>query len=356
MRNTYVIISEKPSPLLLEMVNVLIGKRDAVFINNEKNLPNLKNSYVIFACELNLAGICETCIRIMSSLKHGNNNSLENSRGVVLIHSQNELYTKSFAQWIVFNANMEGCFFPGHPVVEATGSLKNFLTWQKSMYMPLKSICLSMCSKLRNALYSEEKMYFKHPPKVLALHASERKTSNTLLLWNLVKERLTACSVQEIHVGNGSIKDCKGCSFTTCIHYSRQSSCFYGGVIVDSVYPAIESADAIVWICPNYNDAISANLTAVINRLTALYRKISFHKKAIYAVIVSGNSGGDSVARQLLGSLSINKGFCLPPNFALYATANDPFSVLKIQGIESLAAEFAASMESFLVKGTDIQN
>lgn len=119
--------------------------------------------------------------------------------------------------------------------------------------------------------------------------------------------------------------------------------------MVDSVYPAIESADAIVWICPNYNDAISANLTAVINRLTALYRKISFHEKAVYAVIVSGNSGGDCVARQMLGSLVINKGFCLPPNFALYATANDPFSVLEIPGIKDQAAEFAQSIESFLV-------
>lgn len=350
MRNTYVIISEQPSSLLLEMINTLLGKNKAIFINNEMQLPNLKNSYIVFACELNMAGICETCMRIMSAIRKGNNRSLENSRGVVLVHSQGELHTKTFTQWIILNANMEGCFFPGHPVVEATGSLNNYLTWQKSIYMPLKNICLTMCTRLRKTLYSDETICFKHPPKILALHSSERKTSNTLLLWNLVKENLSGCSVQEIHVGNGSIKDCTGCPYTTCIHYSRQSSCFYGGVIVDSIYPAIESADAIVWICPNYNDAISANLTAVINRLTALYRKISFNKKATFAIIVSGNSGGDSVACQLLGGLVINKGFCMPPNFALYATANDPFSVLKIPGIKDQAAEFAASIEAFLIK------
>jgi multimeric flavodoxin WrbA len=350
MRNTYVIISDHPSSMLLEMINTLIEKKDAVFINSEKQLYYLKNSYIIFACELNLAGICDTSMRIMSTLRQGNNNSLENSRGAVLVHSQEELYTKAFAQWIILNANMEGCCFPGHPVVEATGSLKNYLTWQKAMCMPLKNICLSMCTKLRNILYSDETVSIKLSPKVLALHASERKTSNTLLLWNLVKRNLLSCSVQELHVENGSIRDCNGCSFTTCIHYSRQGSCFYGGAMVDSIYPAIESADAIVWICPNYNDAISANLTAVINRLTALYRKISFHNKAIFAVVVSGNSGGDSVARQLLGSLVINKGFCLPPNFALYATANDPFSILKIPDIETQAADFAASIEAFLLK------
>lgn len=350
MRNTYVIISDHPSSLLLEMVHTLLGENKAIFINNDVQLPDLKNSYIVFACELNLAGICETCMRILSAIRKGSNNSLENSRGVVLVHSQGELYTKAFAQWIILNANMEGCFFPGHPVVEATGSLKNYLTWQKSMYMPLKSICLTMCSKLRNTLYSDEAICSKRHPKILALHSSERKTSNTLLLWNLVKENLSGCSVEEIHVGNGSVKDCTGCPYTTCIHYSRQSSCFYGGAIVDNIYPAIESADAIVWICPNYNDAISANLTAVINRLTALYRKISFHKKAVFAVIVSGNSGGDSVARQLLGALVINKGFCLPPNFALYATANDPFSVLKIPGIKEQASEFASSIGAFLLK------
>lgn len=348
MKNTYVIISGHPSDMLIEMVNTLLGNTEATFINNEKQLPDLKNSNIVFACELNMAGICETCMRIMSVIRKGSSKLLENSKGVVLVHSQGELYTKAFAQWIILNANMEGCFFPGHPVVEATASLNNYLTWQKSMYMPLKNICLTMCARLGNTLFSDESIYFNSPPKILALHSSERKTSNTLLLWNLIKENLSGCSVQEIHVGNGSIKDCKGCPYHTCLHYSRQGSCFYGGVIVDSIYPAVESADAIVWICPNYNDAISANLTAVINRLTALYRKISFQNKAIFAVIVSGNSGGDSVARQLLGGLVINKGFCMPPDFALYATANDPFSVLKIPDIKTQAAGFAASIKSFL--------
>ena len=98
---------------------------------------------------------------------------------------------------------------------------------------------------------------------------------------------------------NGAVRDCKGCSYTTCKHFSRQRSCFYGGVMVEEVFPEIERADAIVWICPNYNDSVSANLMAVINRLTALYRRTKFFDKTLFAVIVSGNSGSDSVASSL---------------------------------------------------------
>ena len=111
--------------------------------------------------------------------------------------------------------------------------------------------------------------------------------------------------------------------------------------MVEDVLPAIEKSDAIVWLCPNYNDSIAANLTAVINRLTVLYHKISFHNKRVYSVVVSGSSGSDSVAKQLIGALNINKGFCLPPYFTIMATANDPGAIFKIANIESLAKDFA---------------
>ena len=355
MKKIYVLISAHPSPLLVNMVNSLLGKRAAVFINNEKDLPDLKNSYVVFACELNMAGICDTITSMISSLRQKDGNTLEGSRGAVLVHSSTQLYTKSFAQWVILNSNLEGCCFAAHPIAEATGKLDNYLTWQKTIYMSLEDICIVRCLSLGERLFKPFKIECSdNKPRILALHASERKTSNTLLLWNLVKNNLKSCSIQELHVENGSIIDCKGCSFTTCIHFSNQHRCFYGGAMVEDIYPAIESANAIIWICPNYNDALSANLTAVINRLTALYRKVSFYNKAIYAVIVSGNSGGDTVARQLMGSLVINKGFCLPPSFALYATANDPFSVLKVSGIEDKAYDFACSIESFMLNKKEI--
>lgn len=37
-----------------------------------------------------------------------------------------------------------------------------------------------------------------------------------------------------------------------CLHFGEQGSCFYGGVMVEDVYPAVREADAIVMLCPNY--------------------------------------------------------------------------------------------------------
>ena len=92
----------------------------------------------------------------------------------------------------------------------------------------------------------------------------------------------------------------------------------------EEVYPAVRSADALLLLCPNYNDALSANLTACINRLTALFRQTRFYHKAVFALVVSGYSGCDTVARQVISALNMNKSFYLPPRFALMATANDP--------------------------------
>ncbi len=86
---------------------------------------------------------------------------------------------------------------------------------------------------------------------------------------------------------------------------------------------------------------MSANLAALINRLTALYRRVNFYNKRIYSVVVSGNSGSDSVTNQLLGALNINKGFQLPPQFALTEIANDPGHILNVEDIDEKAKVFA---------------
>ena len=157
----------------------------------------------------------------------------------------------------------------------------------------------------------------------------------------MVKQHLTDCKIKEISLRNGSVQDCSGCPYTMCMHFSSKSNCYYGGVIVDEVYPAILECDALILLCPNYNDAVSANLCAFINRLTALFRKTRFYKKYIFGIIVSGYSGGDLVAEQLISALNMNKTFILPSRFALLETANDPSSIQKIEGIQRKAENFA---------------
>jgi len=120
--------------------------------------------------------------------------------------------------------------------------------------------------------------------------------------------------------------------------------------MIKEILPAIEKSDCIVWLCPNYNDAISAKLMAVINRMTVLYKRVKFEDKTLFSVVVSGNSGSDCVAKQLIGALNINKGFRLPPYFALTATANDLGSIRNIPEIDKKAKEFAKNIKREIKK------
>lgn len=181
--------------------------------------------------------------------------------------------------------------------------------------------------------------------RVLALHASQRSTSNTLALWEMVRRSLPPeVQVQEICLRNGTMADCNGCSYTACMHFGERGGCFYGGPMVEEVYPAVRSCDTLVMVCANYNDALSANLTACVNRLTALFRQTRFYEKRLYGLVVSGYSGGDLLARQLISALNMNKAFYLPPRFCLLETANERGSLVRLPGIREKARCFARQM------------
>ena len=97
-------------------------------------------------------------------------------------------------------------------------------------------------------------------------------------------------------------------------------------------------------LCANYNDALAANLTACINRLTALFRQTRMYDKRLFGLVVSGYSGGDLLARQLISALNMNKSFFLPPHFCLLETANERGSLIKLPGIEDQALSFARQL------------
>lgn len=339
----FVIAPENASVQLEEMLKAVLAGKAATYITNKSTLPDLKEKKIIICVEISSAGFCIPLYEIISELQSRGSDSLKNSSAILLLHSANELYTKSTAAFLIFLLNRLGCRFPGHPAVEATVSLSNFSTWKKMKSVSLQEICIELCANLGERFAAYNPILIEEP-RILALHSSFTGTSNTLALWNMVKAHLTGCEIQELHVENGKVLDCKGCSFKTCTYYSINNSCFYGGMMVEEILPAIEKSDAVIWLCPNYNDAISANLAAVINRMTALYRKTPFYNKTLFSIIVSGNSGSDSVARQLANALCINKGFNLPPRFSLMATANDPGAAVKIPGIRAAAKEFAENM------------
>ena len=198
----------------------------------------------------------------------------------------------------------------------------------------------------------EHEVFARHVrPKLLVLHASSHHTSNTMALWSALHQRLgDNWDVTEIGLRNGTLSDCSGCPYTMCLHFGERGGCFYGGVMQEEVYPAVREADALVLLCPNYNDALSANLTAFINRLTALFRQTRFYDKAVFALVVSGYSGGDILARQVISAMNMNKSFYLPQSFALIETANAPGEAMALPGIEERLEAFSKNIRATLLE------
>ena len=266
-----------------------------------------------------------------------------------MVTGEGELYTKDVARDMVFAANQAGCAFLGRPLVEATGSMRNFRVQAQIGGVDEETAFRAAVAELIDRLLTWE----KPGPirRVLALHASQRSTSNTLAFWELVRTNLPPeIAVEEIGLRNGTLDDCSGCPYTMCIHFGEKGECFYGGVMSREVYPAVRRADGVVMLCPNYNDALSANLTAFINRLTALFRQTRFYDKALFALVVSGYSGSDLVARQLISAMNMNKSFYLPGRFALLETANDPGEAMGLPGVRDRLDRFADHMLEVLAR------
>lgn len=324
--------------------------RDALLRRLETVLPGdaqvtdrleIPGDRVLFAATLDDDGMSEGVFSLLRQLRRDPNLLSGRTAGLV-VTGQGELYTKSTARALALAANMAGCAFLGRPLVEATGSLRNFQT-QAQIFGTDADTAFTLA--LRD-LVDRLTEWTGPPPlrRLTVVHASVRKTSNTLALWELVKGHLQGVEIQEYCLLNGAVADCAGCSYTTCLHFGQQGGCFYGGVMVDEVFPAIRRCDGLLMLCANYNDALAANLTACVNRLTSLFRQTRFYEKRLYGLVVSGYSGGDLVAQQLISALNMNKSFYLPPHFALMETANDAGSLLKQEGVEERAALFARRM------------
>ena len=352
MEDLYIIIPSEDIPVELNNMISSFTKHSPIYriIKAVKDSDDYKGKKLLFVLNIGNIGFDIGMLDFLSKLKEKHSDAFQNSTGAVISYSKTEFGTKCSAQDIIFLANNMGCAFIGHPLVEATKDMRNFLTWQKSIDLPLVEICYELSSRLGRRLMGYEHKKIADP-KITVLYSTPHKFSNTLNLWRMVSDNLKDYNINEILIENGKILDCKGCSYKLCLHYAKKNTCFYGGFMVENILPAIEESDCVVWLCPNYNDGLSANLTATINRLTVFCHKHSFYNKSMFGVVVSGNSGSDAVAKQLLGALNINKGFRLPAYAIVSETANDPKSVLKIKDIHNKVKCFTDNFkEEFEIK------
>ncbi|MCI9294406.1 MAG: NAD(P)H-dependent oxidoreductase [Lawsonibacter sp.] len=320
-----------------------LAGREVRTVRTAEELVSLKGQRLLFALALGEAGTNLEYVRMLARLRK-EPGLLEGCTGGLIVDGAGELFTKSAAAEGALAMNMAGCALVGRPLVEGTGSLANFAVQAGNLNTNLMGAYRHAAAELADHV---EGFVFpkKERPQVLVLHASSHHTSNTIALWSRVRERLEdRCAIHEIGLRNGTLSDCSGCPYTMCLHFGEQGGCFYGGVMRDEVYPAVRTADALVLLCPNYNDALSANLTAFINRLTALFRQTRFYDKAVFAIVVSGYSGGDVVARQVVAAMNMNKSFYLPRRFAMMETANNPGQALALPRIQERLEGFAQNM------------
>lgn len=201
METIYLIIPGKISDNFAEIVKIATENCKLTVIKTAEDLPFLKNKKIIFAIELDECGFNIPLFKILLKLMERGDNSLFGSRAVIIIQSSSELFTKSTTQKIIFLTNQMGCRFSGHPAVEATHNLNNFITWQKKFNLPLVEIYKEQVKKLVEKL-TEENLKLINRPKILVLHSSLFKTSNTLMLWRRVKESLVGEDIKELHVEN----------------------------------------------------------------------------------------------------------------------------------------------------------
>lgn len=338
------VLMPTPAPRLCRVLDFALENIAHRYVSAQ---DELRGRRLLFALHTDAAGMDADTLALLRRLRL-EPGALRGSCGAVLLDGTCELYTKQLAQDVVLAANLAGCLFPGKPLVEGTGSLYNQHILAKQYGMSLEETYQTRARELVRRLERFSALHFRRP-RVLLLHASESGRSSTLWLGREVCNRLRdVCEITEISLQNGTIYDCRGCSYSACLHFAENGGCFYGGAISETVLPAICDCDAMLFLCPNYNDAVGANISALFNRLTNLLLHTELYDKYLFGIVVSGYSGGDLVARQLLGAMCLNKTAMLPPRFCMLRTANDLPTAQSAPDVEACIESFAAHLREIL--------
>ena len=181
---------------------------------------DLRGARILFALDAGSAGMDEPTLRLLRRLR-SEPGCLEGSVCGFVVDGETELYTKALAQDLALAANLAGAALPGKPLVEGTGSLYNQHILAARRGMSWKETYRARTRELGERLlaFSPKRV---GRPKLLVLHASESGRSSTLWMGRELSRRLSGCcSIAEISLRNGTIHDCRGCSYSACLHFAR---------------------------------------------------------------------------------------------------------------------------------------
>lgn len=312
---------EEGNDRLAETLFLALMDERAHFLQSISELNEKDGDELLFAVPLNEVGMNKEYAKLLGLLRKYPN-ALNGCTAGIVIEGPGELYIRSVATEFAFALNQAGCTLAGQPLVEMPGSLANFQIQAEARSISLEDACQQAIRELGQRIM-QAALPKKQQPALLVLHASNQEASKALTLWQETRQRLGEnFTVTEFDLSSGTDCDC--------------------------TISALEQADAVVLLCPNCNDALSANLTAFVNRLTALFPQPCFHNKAVFAIVVSDFSGSDIVARQIISGMNLNNAFLLPGHSALLHTANAPGQDMADPAIGEKLDAFAQAIRTAL--------
>lgn len=279
-----------------------------------------KQETVLVAAHLDAIGQDAALIAFLSAVSQ-QEEAFEGAVCGAFMESETPLFTRDAGVRLLYLLNRMGARLPGRSLVEATPRLDNLTPLSgplgKSREELLRSSLRSLADHLTAAPAS-----LSHP-RLSVWTIGRKDVSATRAVWEMLEPKLDGIDIDFLPFGGELIHDCRGCAYELCKKMGQQSKCIYEDYVVESLYPSIERSDAILILSPNYNDMLPANFISSINRMTALFRKRKFFDKQLFAITVSGHTGGERLSQQLIGALHVNKTFALPPHFSLEIRAHN---------------------------------
>ena len=194
---------------------------------------------LLFAVPLGRNGINRGYYEVLAWLR-GGDQVLAGATGWDDHRRGERIHTKATARELAVAANRAGCAFVGRPLVGRNRLPRYYLIQAANMNTDRFGAYKKSAAILAHQIL-EETWQPKEESHLLVLHASNHRTSNTLAIWQKVKECLDErIRIQEINLRNGTLVDCSGCPYQMCLHFGEQGKCFYGGAMVEAIYPAVK--------------------------------------------------------------------------------------------------------------------
>ena len=133
----------------------------------------LRNQPILFAVPLDKSGVNHGYYGLLAYLRT-HPGCLDGSVGGVLVDGPGDLYTKAVGRELVLCASRAGCAFPGRPLVEAAGNLRNFTVQAKNADCSLEDAYRLAARDLAARILDFAPV--RHPrPRITVLHASSRR-------------------------------------------------------------------------------------------------------------------------------------------------------------------------------------